>query len=380
MIVASLLAGTPQLRAQTPAQNNQARALFDEGRNYWDAGNFADAEKKFRDALQRYPRAEQSDKTSFWLITTLITLGRIDEAHSEIQKFNRTYPRSIWKDDVEDKRLSLYAPHTAFPGTFHVNGSAPVAPTPPRVVMSPPPLPTTVRVAPNPSLESERLRIIVQTDADQGIAMARERLKANPSDPVVVSNFPIIAGSGSPQAFPFFVVLAGKGPNPNTRVQAEFSLGRLRNDNDAVGRGLLEIVKEKDGVPIVAGVFTRIHPATTQKVLNQVVEAPSVEKLVALEKVYKGTPAQPVRIFIVQSVGSIPETAARDFLTEVAKTERDMAVRTMAIHVLATRPDVDEKTLDDIFKTLPVRPGMRGQISRGGAREFRDQSTVQLAP
>jgi len=393
-IAASLLVGAPQLQAQTrgqqtpaqnaQAQNDQARVLFGQGSDLWYAGNFVDAEKKFREALRRYPTAQYSDRTSFFLIATLIELARADEALSEIQKFNRAYPNSPWKTDVEEKRLSLYGPSRSASAGYHVaTGSIPVPPAPPRVVAPPTPFSVILRVTPSPSLEHEHLRIAVQKDANQGIAIARERLKANPSDPAVIATFGEIAGSGSPQAFPFFVVvLAGKGPSPNMWTQAEFSLGRLKNDNDAVGKGLLEIVKEKDGVPIVSGVFTRIQPATTQKVLNQVVEVPSVDKLVALEKVYKGTPAQPVRIFILQSVGSIPETAARDFLMEVAKTERNMTVRTMAMHVLATRPDVDEKTLNDIFETVvsPARPGMRGQISRGGAREFRDQSTVQLAP
>ena len=379
-VVVSLLAGTPQLHAQTPAQNNQAKALFDKGWDLCNEGNFAEAAGKFREALHRYPRAEGSDRTSYYLITALVRLGRGDEAHSEIQNFYRAYPHSTWADDVEETRLRLFAPHSAFVGTYHV-GSAPVPPAQPRVVA--PPAPMTVRVTASPSLEQERFRIIVQNDAQQGIAMARERLKTNPSDPVVISNFPVIAGSGSPQAFPFFVVLAGKGPSPNTRRQAEFSLGRLKNDNDAVGKGLLEIVKEKDGVPTVANVFTRINPATTRTVLYQIVEVPSVEKLVALEKVYRVTSAQPVRENIVQSVGSMPETAARDFLTEVAKTERNMSVRLLAIHTLSTRADVDLKTLDEIFETLkasPARPGLRGQISRGATREFRDESTVQLAP
>ena len=369
MVAASLLAGTPQLRAQTSAQNNQARSLFLEGCNLWDEGNFVAAERKFRDALSRYPKAEQSDRTSYYLITTLINLGRADEARAEILNFYKAYPHSTWRSDVEEKRLMLSEPsRPALRGRQITRGVA-VPPAQYRIVM--PPVPVNVHISPSPSLEQEQLRIIVQTDANKGIAVARERLRVNPSDPAVVSNFVTIAGSGSPHAFPFFVVVAGKGPNPHTREQASFWIGRLKNENDAVGKGLVEIVKEKDGVPIVVEVFSRINPAATQNVLNQVIQVPSVEKLDALSKIYKSTTVQPVRSQIVQSAGSMPEPAAREFLTEVAKTESNFSIRLAAIHTLSMRPDVNPKFLTDILETLkvPVRPGVQ-PATRGDDREF----------
>lgn len=370
MVAANLLAGTPQLRAQTSAQNNQARSLFLEGCDLWDEGNFVAAERKFRDALIRYPKADQSDRTSYYLITTLINLGRADEARAEILNFYKAYPHSTWRSDVEEKRLMLSEPSRTTPRGNSVARGFSVPPGQYKFV--PGPFPVNVHISPSPSLEQEQLRIIVQNDANKGIAVARDRLKVNPSDPAVISNFVTIAGSGSPQAFPFFVVLAGKGPNSHTRDQARFWIGRLKNDNDAVGKGLVEIVKEKDGVPTVVEVFSRINPAATQNVLNQVVELPSVEKLDALEKIYKSTTVQPVRSQIVQSAGSMPEPAARDFLTEVAKTESNVSIRLAAIHTLSMRPDVDVKTLEDILKTLigkvPVRPGLQPG-TRGQDRE-----------
>jgi tetratricopeptide (TPR) repeat protein len=380
MVAASLLAGTPQLRAQTSVQNNQARSLFLEGCDLWDDGKFVDAERKFRDALNRYPKAEQSDRTSYYLITTLIQLGRADEARAEILNFYKLYPQSTWRSDVEEKRLMLSEPsRTAFRGYQAAHGF-PLPTARYRIVMPPNSFPVNVHIVSSPSLEQEQLRIIVQSDANKGIAVARERLKVNPSDPVVISNFGTIAVSGSPQAFPFFVVVAGRGPSPHTRDQARFWIGRLKNDNDAVGKGLVEIVKEKDGVPIVAEVFSHINPAATLNVLNQIIQVPSVEKLDALEKIYKSATVQPVRSQIVQSAGSMPEPAARDFLTEVAKTEHDVSIRLAAIHTLSMRPDVDVKTLEDILKTLigkvPAKAGWQTG-PRGDTREFQTRQLSQ---
>jgi TolA-binding protein len=110
VVAVLLLATPPQLRAQstTRQQNNAlARVLSLEGVNFFDEGKFVDAEKKFREALTKYPDAEGSDRTSFYLLSTLIKLGRTVEARSEILNFNQTYPQSKWKADVEEKRLHL---------------------------------------------------------------------------------------------------------------------------------------------------------------------------------------------------------------------------------------------------------------------------------
>jgi TolA-binding protein len=110
VIAVLLLATAPQLRAQstTRQQNNAlARGLFLEGVNFFDEGKFVDAEKKFREAVTKYPDAEGSDRTSFYLLSALIKLGRTGEARSEILNFNQTYPQSKWKADVEEKRLHL---------------------------------------------------------------------------------------------------------------------------------------------------------------------------------------------------------------------------------------------------------------------------------
>jgi hypothetical protein len=202
----------------------------------------------------------------------------------------------------------------------------------------------TVTVMPmNPGVDQEVFRVMVLKDPNYAIATARERLKVNPSDPAVVSNFSVIAGVGTPQAFPFFVLLANDGPSPNTQVQARFWIGRLNNEQDAVGRGFVEMVKEKT-IPAVVDVLSRANPDDRGKVLHQIVQTPSAEKVVGLEKVFKTT---------------MPESAALEFLTDVAKNEAEYhQVRLTAIHALEARNDVDGKILADILnnlKKLPVR-------------------------
>jgi hypothetical protein len=344
----TLVTVLPQLHAQTPSQNAVAKTLFVEGRDLWSDGKFADAEKKFREALTRYPRAEQSDRTSFYLITTLIKLEKIDEARSEIQGFNRNYPHSIWRPDVEEKRITL--------GMFVVP-FAPISIAIPPAPAVPPQLHAPARYTftftPNAGLEQEAFRVIIQADANKAILLAKERLKANPSDPAVVSNFSVIAGSGSPQAFPFFVSVASDGPVPNTQTQARFWIGRLNNAEDAVGKAFIALTAERT-LPVVVEVLNQSKPVERNNVLKQVVQYPSLEKVTALERVFNATTVQPFRSQIVESAATIPESAAREFLTDVAMYETEYPVRLTAIHALGTRKDVDVKLLGDIMKAVPA--------------------------
>src|SRR6188474_1058709 len=88
MVVLGLSLATPSLLRAQLASQNTARTLFNEGRDLWDEGKFVDAERKFREALTKYPKAEQSDRTAYYLITTLVSLGRTPEARMEIENFN----------------------------------------------------------------------------------------------------------------------------------------------------------------------------------------------------------------------------------------------------------------------------------------------------
>jgi hypothetical protein len=357
-IAGTLVAVPPQLHAQTSAQNAAAKAVFMEGVDFWDDGKFADAEKKFRETLVKYPRAEQSDRTSFYLITTLMKLGRTDEARAEIQNFYRNYPQSSWMIDVEEKRIDLGMPGPPFGPGYRFYAQPPVVVHPVQVS---PQLQVHGRFAPpitvnvNAALEQALFRVIIQTDANYAISMAKERLKANPSDPAVVSNFSLIAGSGSPQAFPFFITVASDGPTPNTQTQARFWIGRLNNAQDAVGRAFIALTSERT-LPVVAEVLSRTNPAERSNVLKQVVEHPSPEKVIALKKVFKVTTVQPFKSQIVESAGTVPESAAREFLTDVAKHETEYSVRLSAIQALGARTDVDVTVLGDIMRTLPSVP------------------------
>ena len=340
--------------------------LFSEGRDLYDDGKFFEAEKKFREALTKYPRAEKSDRTAYYLITTLVKLGRVAEARTEIQNFNRNYPNSRWQSDVEEKRIALTGtpqfrgsrsgqhievnvPSVFVPHPFRGNSgrSAPFALVMPHVNVS-------------PSLDQEVLRVIIDSDPSKGIEVARKLLKVNPSDPAVMTNLNVIAGSGSSQAMPFLVNVAVSAASPNAKSVAVFLMFR-QDHKVATEKAVVEILKEKDAIPAVADALGRFNPNERRVVLERIAHSPIAEKTSVLHGIYKTSLNTQVRSQVVATAGSIPDAAALGFLHEVVRYEKEPAVRNVAVQSLTVRKDADPSVLAELLKSLPAATRTRGQ-------------------
>ena len=216
----------------------------------------------------------------------------------------------------------------------------------PKVPSSPPGL--TIHTNPSVSLDQEVLRLIIEMDFPEGIRLSRERLKGNPSDPAVIANFSTI-GSGNPlQGLPFLLTVAGDvQSSPHTRTQAVFVVRR-------------RVMKEEESVPVVADTLSRFTDVERRNALDQIVQS-HVEATAMLEKIYKASSNAQVRMQIVESAVSVPDASTVPFLSEVARSEKELGVRRIAIQSLARRPDIDVKTWEGILKTLPP-PGVRGPV------------------
>jgi Outer membrane lipoprotein/HEAT repeats len=364
---------SPWALAQSPAQNTAARALFLEGRDFWDDGKFADAEKKFREALTKYPKADQSDRTAYYLITTLIKLGRAADARAEIENFNRTYPQSTWRSDVEESRIRLSQHPFVTPNGVHVTVPAfplqevvtPMNELKQRAIWGPDTHVTVQATGPeravslvvqSPSLQSEVLRLIVEKDPDRGIKVARERLRTDPSDPAVVSNFGSIANSNSAQALPFLVNVVGSSPSPNVQTQAVWWVFRRDGDREGVAKALADMLsnsKNKETDAAVADGFLRLNVMERRTALDKFVEIKSPERLAMLERLYRVSLNAPLRMEMVQAAGRIPDSKALIFLVDVAKNDKEIGVRRSAIQALAGRHEGDSvEVLADLLKTL----------------------------
>jgi hypothetical protein len=370
--------------AQTSQQNSEARKLFIEGRDLQDDGKFADAEKKFREALTKYPKADQSDRTAYYLIATLVRLGRAADARNEIDTFRKNYPQSTWKSDVDEKALTLGATantpfgyyvrspfgtepnlHIVSPGETHLLSNGLNTWQPGVTTWNTTGSPFVLHIG-SSTLESELLRLILEKDAERGIEVARERLKTDPADPAVISNLGTIANSSSAQALPFLMgLVTSSTSNPNAKSQALFWATRRTGDKDQMAKALMDMLSGPNGKEtetVVADVLNRVSTIERRNALTMITESQNAERVNLLDRLYRAGGA-PVRLDIVRAVGQMPQGTAASaqgmdrrvltLLTDAAQNDKDTSVRRTAIQALATRKDVDVKTLESLLRSIP---------------------------
>jgi hypothetical protein len=243
---------------------DEAREIFNSGRILYDQDNFTDAEKRFREVIQRFPGHIIADRAEYYLIRTLTQLGRRAEAITRINGFPRTYPRSRWSTDVEELRIKLT--NQVPPAAERVlRLQAP--PQPPR-----PPAPRGVLVIQRTpetadseiSLQQEIMRAIFVSDVNRAIGIATERLKSNMADPVVVSSLSMVAASASPQAFPILLEVAKSSPSLKARKDAIFWMTQTRTDKDAIVDALTGLVSA-NGDDLDAVVMFALSQISTEK-------------------------------------------------------------------------------------------------------------------
>ncbi len=222
-----------------------ARELFTVGQKLYDQYRYTEAERTFREVIQKYSKSTIADKADYYLIRTLVQSGKRAEALDRIHAFSKSYPKSGWLTDIEELRIGLTSevtpaamrllvrqafPFIGFGGPFGID-------------------PGQGNIDPEVSLQQEILRAIFRSNADRAIEIATERLKANPADPVVVSTLNMVATSHSPQALAMLLAIARSSPNAKARRDAIFWIGHTNGDKDSIVdilAGLLPAMTDED--------------------------------------------------------------------------------------------------------------------------------------
>ena len=405
--VATSVAAPPQ------QQSNSARTLFNYGRDLIDQSRYADAEKQFREVLRRYPKSDQADKSSFYLITTLIKLGRSRDALTEITNFERNYPGSSWMLDVQEKRISLtnqvpdYLTRVLTVSTI-APPATPAPPAPPRALPSPQSTQERNRQAeeqarqsaeqarqsaerirqtfasgvfrrdavstdPETSLQQEILRVLLLNNPERGLDVASDRLKADPSDPVVLANLSNIAASNSSRALPMLISIAKTSSSMKARRDATFWLARSKTDKDSLTGTLLEILSganDPETESAVASALAELNTpramaalkdivrdknrglAARRTALNSIGRANTPDQLATLEDLYKSAADNvELRRLIVPLIGRISDARIVAVLGNIAKTDSDLTIRRNAVQWLSNRKEPEAiKALEDLLK------------------------------
>jgi len=336
--------------AQTPRENTEARKLWSEGNDLYNDGNFLDAERKFREALSRYPKSDQADRTTYYLIVTLEKLRRYREANTEIESFHRNFPGSRWRDDVDERSLALGATSNSL-----LEQEAKIA----KERAESEKRGSTV-LPPNATVDAMVLRMIIQANPGEGIEKVKERLKVDSSDPAAIANLGTIFNSNSPLALPFLMELSNSSASNNVRTIAFFFAMRSNPDKTQVANKLMEMLNKKENEPIVSEALFRMTFQEHRAVLAKIVESPNPNKFDAIEKIYRGGSIT-LRSDLLTAVSTLKDDArAESFILDAAQNDKDLAVRRAAIGALMhQKGSVDVRTLETLLSPMPQkRPPM----------------------
>jgi len=336
---------------------DEAREVFNAGQRLYDEDNFAEAEKKFREVVQRFPRHAIADRADYYLIRTLTQLGKRLEALSRINAFGRTYPRSRWSTDVEELRIKLT--NQVSPAAERVLLIAP--PTPPA-----PPAPTVAsaasrtvavrqRTAETPdseiSLQQEIMRAMFRVDVNRALEIATERLKSNMADPLVMSTLNMLATSASAQALPMLLDIAKNSPNAKARKDAIFWMSQTTGDKDSIVEALLQLsssnVDDSDSINFALSQIQaekamnalatisrdRNKPdATRQNALFWLAQSRVPNRVALLEDIFKNSTDSPqLRNHVLFALSLTRDPGAATILGNIASNDPDAEVRRQAI-------------------------------------------------
>jgi tetratricopeptide (TPR) repeat protein len=358
------VAHSPQGLAQTPRENAEARRLFNEGVNLQDRGNMAEAEKKFREALTKYPKAEQSDRTAYYLINTLVKLARLQDARTEIEQFRKNYPQSKWQPDVNENIVKLGGQVGAPPEAAIWNSPAELREAQAiadrlrraAIPIVPPNNNYPDEFPQNASMDAEVLRQIVLRDVNAGIERAKSLLRTNPSDPVVVANLGTIANSDSPQTLPFLLSLwVNTSAAPNVRNIAFFWFSRRNPDKEEVAKTIMDMLAKRETEAIASEALYRMTVADHRAVLEKIVMSSHPDKFPLMEKIYRNGSVL-LRTDLLMFVARLNDPKSVPFIVGVAQNDRDVSVRRAAARALGGRKDVDIQVLERLMNSAPPAP------------------------
>src|SRR2546423_12222960 len=93
-------------RSLVPAAD-EARSICNAGQQFYDQSRYVQAETRFREVVQRFPKTVIADRADYYLIRTLSQAGKKAEALARINAFAGRYPKSTWIPDVQEMRIQL---------------------------------------------------------------------------------------------------------------------------------------------------------------------------------------------------------------------------------------------------------------------------------
>jgi len=308
-----------------------ARELLNTGQRFLDQFRYSEAEKSFRDVVQKYPKSNIADKAEYYLIRTLSQNGKQAEALERINAFPKSYPRSLWNADVQEIQIQITNEIPPKAAAILVRTAPPAPPSPP---VPPKPFPFVAPVIATPfgpqninpqiTLQQEVMRVMFFTDATRAIHIAMERLKTDMNDPLVLSSMNMIATSGSSQALPLLLDVAKNSPNLKARKDAIYWMMRAGGDKDAIVDTLMGLLPTSNDEDSDAVAFA-LGQIRTDKAFNALTT-------IARDR----TRTVRARQSALRWIGQFQTPQAASALESIAVNDSDIGLRREAVTSLAT--------------------------------------------
>jgi len=165
---------------QSANSSPAAQKLLREGRELVGERKWAAATTRFNDLIRAYPRDKNLDAAFYWLAFCLKQQGRLAEADQTLERLNKEFPRSNWRDDARALRIEIagmLGDSEAVEAAFENLPARPASPASPAPPARPAAAPAPRREKQQEENPDEALRLIAlqslfQADPERAMSLA----------------------------------------------------------------------------------------------------------------------------------------------------------------------------------------------------------------
>ncbi len=232
-------------------------------------------------------------------------------------------------------------------------------------------------VDPEVSLQQEIMSAMLRNDPERAMEIAAERLAADPSDPVVLANFHMIARSDTEAALTMLENIATNSESEKARRDAIFWISRWDGDNDRVVDVLVNILPSITDDETAAAVAFSLSRVDSEKAVDALVTIANDQNrneelrksavfhitrtdmgdpIAAFRQIYQNaSDSEEIRKQVTFALSWVDdESGAVTLLGEIARNDASTEVRKQAVFWLG-RSDLPEamQILGDLLQPQP---------------------------
>ncbi len=325
--------GTLFQQKMGPAQrrNGSEDALYEAGKRALDNHRWDEALEDFNQVASR--GGARADAAWYWKAYALNKLGRRDEAVAAMAELRKSFPTSHWLDDA--KVLDLEVQQAA---------GKPVSPD----------------QQADEDLKLIAINSIMQSDPDRAIPLIENLLKTSTSPKLKERAVYVLAQSGSPRAHQILIQIARGGGNPDLQVKAIEYMRQWRRQNDGNADLLPEIYASTTDLAVKRAILDTYR---SYREWDHLLAAARAEKnhdlWVRAIQSLSNNDGQP-ELWQLYPTATTADDKAQilecmysngnvEKLGEVVRNEKDLKVRSAAIHVLAQQKSNTAETLVSVY-------------------------------